>query len=143
MYRLHKPFCPILSRLLVEAAEEAGFPRVFRRGVVGVSEGPRLESPSEIKLRYTDIGIDVVTMNLIPEVFFAREIGACYAALDLVSNYGEGLVSIAWQGPKVFREFRERWCRPAAQAILGALRGMDPEDESCGCTGHRWRAIIQ
>ena len=143
MYRLHKPFCPILSRLLAEAAEEAGFPRVFQRGIVGVSEGPRLESPSEIRLRYTDAGIDVVTMNLVPEVFFAREIGACYAVLELVSNYGEGLVSTAWRGPEVFREFRECWCRPAAHAILGVLRGMDPEEESCGCAGHRWRAIIQ
>jgi len=143
MYRLHQPFCLILSRLLAEAAEEAGFPRVFRRGIVGISEGPRLESPSEIRLRYTEAGIDIVTMNLVPEVFFAREIGACYAALELVSNYGEGLVSTTWQGPEAFQEFRERWCRPAAQAILGALRGMDPEDESCGCADHRWRAIIQ
>ena len=142
MYRLHKPFCPRLSRLLAEAAEEAGFPRVFHRGIVGVSEGPRLESPSEIRLRYTDAGIDVVTMNLVPEVFFAREIGACYAALELVSNYGEGLVSTEWQGPEVFREFRERWCRHAAQAILVALRRLDPDDERCGCTRNRWRAII-
>ena len=143
MYRLHQPFCPNLSWLLAEAAKEAGFPRVFRRGRVGVSEGPRLESPSEIRLRYADAGIDVVTMNLVPEVFFAREIGACYAALELVSNYGEGLVSTEWRGPDAFREFRERWCRPAAQAILGALRRLNPDDESCGCARHRWRAIIQ
>lgn len=143
MYRLHQPFCPTLSRLLAEAAKEAGFPRVFRHGVVGVSEGPRLESPSEIRLRYTDAGIDVVTMNLVPEVFFAREIGACYAALELVSNYGEGLVSTEWHGPEAFQEFRERWCQPAAQAILGALRRLDPDDESCSCARHRWRAIIQ
>jgi len=143
MYRLHQPFCPGLSRLLADAAEEAEFPRVFRRGIVGVSEGPRLESPSEIRLRYTDAGIDIVTMNLVPEVFFAREIGACYAALELVSNYGEGLVSTAWEGPEAFTEFRERWCGPAAQAILGTLRRLDPEDETCGCARHRWRAIIQ
>ncbi|MFQ6053507.1 MAG: hypothetical protein ACE5OO_04665 [Candidatus Bathyarchaeia archaeon] len=142
MYRLHKPFCPDLSRLLAEGAEAAGFPRVFRRGVVGVAEGPRLESPSEIRIRYTEAGIDVVTMNLVPEVLFAREIGACYAALELVSNYGEGLVSTGWRGPEAFREFRERWCRPAATAILGALRRIDPDEDGCGCSGHRWRAII-
>ena len=142
MYRLRQPFCPELSRLLTEAAEGAGFPRVFRRGIVGVAEGPRLESPSEIGLRYTGAGIDVVTMNLVPEVLFAREIGACYAALELVSNYGEGLVSTEWRGPEAFREFRERWCRPAAQAILGALRRLDPDDVSCGCSRHRWRALI-
>jgi len=82
-------------------------------------------------------------MNLIPEVFFAREIGACYAALELVSNFGEGLVSTEWCGPEAFRDFRERWCRPTAKAILGALRRLNPDDESCGCARHRWRAIIQ
>jgi 5'-methylthioadenosine phosphorylase len=143
MYRLHRPFCPTLSRLLVEGSREAGFPRVFSRGIVGVSEGPRLESPSEIRLRYMDRGIDVVTMNLVPEVFFAREIGACYAALEVVSNYGEGVVSTEWTGPEAFREFQGRWSRPSAEAILSALRRLDPEDESCGCSSHRWPSIIQ
>jgi len=113
------------------------------RGVVGVSEGPRLESPSEIRLRYTNQGIDVVTMNLVPEVYFAREIGACYAALELVSNYGEGLVSTEWSGPEAFREFQRRWSRPSAEAILSTIKKLDYEDESCGCPSHRWPSIIQ
>ncbi|KYH36157.1 MAG: hypothetical protein AYL28_007070 [Candidatus Bathyarchaeota archaeon B23] len=142
MYRLHQPFCPTLSRLLIEGAEQVGFRRVFRRGVVGVAEGPRLESPSEIRLRYTNVGVDVVTMNLVPEVLFAREIGACYATLQLVSNYGEGLLDTTWSGPEVFKEFRERWCRPAAKALLWALREIDPEDMSCGCGGHRWKTMF-
>jgi 5'-methylthioadenosine phosphorylase len=142
-YRLHQPFCPDLSRLLVEGAMKAGFPRVFPRGVVGVSEGPHLESPSDIRLRYTSRGIDVVTMNLVPEVFFAREIGACYAALELVSNYGEGLVSTEWTGPEAFREFKARWNRPSAEAILYALNNLDSEDDSCGCLDYRWPSLIQ
>jgi len=143
MYRLHRPFCPSLSGLLVEGSRNAGFPRVFSRGTVGVAEGPRLESPSEISLRYTQQGIDVVTMNLVPEVFFAREIGACYAALELVSNYGEGLVSREWSGHDAFGEFLDRWSAPAAEAILHALRNMDVEDDSCGCSRYRWRTIIE
>jgi 5'-methylthioadenosine phosphorylase len=143
MYRLHRPFCPTLNNLLVEGSREAGFPRVFSRGIVGVAEGPRLESPSEIRKRYAEEGLDVVTMNLVPEVFFAREIGACYAALELVSNYGEGLVSTEWSGHGAFGEFLDRWSRPAAEAILHALRGMDVDDESCGCPTYRWRTIIE
>jgi 5'-methylthioadenosine phosphorylase len=143
MYRLTSPFCPGLSRLLVAGCRRAGFPRVFGRGVVGVSEGPRLESPSEIRVRYTDRGIDVVTMNLVPEVFFAREIGACYAALELVSNHGEGLDFEDWSGPSAFGEFQRRWARPSAEAILWALRNADPEDEGCGCSRYRWKTIVQ
>ena len=143
MYRLHRPFCPELSRLLVEGSRKAGCLRVFSRGIVGVSEGPRLESPSEIRLRYANQGIDVVTMNLVPEVYFAREIGACYAALELVSNYGEGLVSADWTGPGAFRELQRRWSRPSADAILYALKRIDAWDERCGCSSHNWPTIIQ
>jgi len=141
-YRLHKPFCPRLSGLLNAGAKKAGFPRVFPRGVVGVAEGPRLESPSEIRIRYTERGIDVVTMNLVPEVFFAREIGACYAALEVVSNYGEGLVSMDWKGREAFRDFQGRWNRSSAEALLHAVRYLDPDDESCGCREYRWRSMI-
>jgi 5'-methylthioadenosine phosphorylase len=143
MYRLTRPFCPELSGLLVAGSRRAGFPRVFDRGVVGVSEGPRLESPSEIRVRYTDRGIDIVTMNLVPEVFFAREIGACYAALELVSNHGEGFDFEDWSGPSAFGEFQGRWARPSAEAILWALRNADPEDKECGCSSNRWKTIVQ
>lgn len=143
MYRLHRPFCSKLSGQLIEGSRRVGFPRTFSRGIVGVSEGPRLESLSEIRIRYTDRGIDVVTMNLVPEIYFAREIGACYAALELVSNYGEGLVSADWTGPSAFKEFQRQWSRPSADTILYALKRIDPLDESCGCSGHRWPTIIQ
>ena len=141
-YRLHQPTCPKLSDSLVEACEAAGFPRVFKRGIVGVAEGPRLESPAEIRLRWQNLGIDVATMNFVPEVFFAREIGACYAAIELVSNYGEGLIDPRWEGNTAFKEFQKHWSRPTSEAILHALRALDPDDDSCGCSTHRWQSIL-
>ncbi len=141
-YRLHQPFCPTLGRLFVEGSKRAGFTRVFSRGVVGVAEGPRLESPSEIKVRYTDCGIDVVTMNAVPEVLFAREIGACYATMQVISNYGEGLVSTDWTGPGAFDDFLDRWSRASVDAMLYALRRVDTEDDGCGCRRHRWRTRL-
>ena len=141
-YRLHQPTCPTISDSLVEACEKAGFPRVFKRGIVGVAEGPRLESPAEIKLMYQNLGIDIVTMNFVPEVFFAREIGACYAAIELVSNYGEGLIDPRWEGNTAFRDFQKRWSRPTAEAILHALKAMNPDDDSCGCSTYRWESIL-
>ena len=140
--RLHQPFCPHLSALSVAGSKKAGFLRVFSRGVVGIAEGPRLESPSEIRFRYTNTGIDIVTMNLIPEVFFAREIGACYAALELVSNYGEGLISTEWTGAEAFREFQMHWWRPSAEAILHTVKHVDVENEECGCSSSRWSPIF-
>jgi 5'-methylthioadenosine phosphorylase len=141
-YRLHQPLCPSLSRLLVKACINAEFPRVFKRGIVGVAEGPRLESPAEIKLRWQNLGIDIVTMNLVPEVFFAREIGACYAALELVSNYGEGLIDQQWGGTTAFSDFQKRWNKPSAEALLSVLKALDPSDESCDCSKLRGESIL-
>jgi 5'-methylthioadenosine phosphorylase len=78
----------------------------------------------------------------VPEVFFAREIGACYAALELVSNYGEGLVDPRWEGSTAFSEFQKKWSRPSAEAILRVLKTLDPDDESCGCSSQRWQSIL-
>lgn len=109
---------------------------------MGVAEGLRLESPAEIRLRWQNAGVDIVTMNMVPEVFFAREIGACYAALELVSNYGEGLVDPRWEGSVAFIEFQKKWSRPSSEALLSAVEAMDPDDDSCGCSPHRWESIL-
>jgi 5'-methylthioadenosine phosphorylase len=142
-YRLHQPFCPNLNELLVSECKKMGFPRVFKRGIAGVAEGPRLESPAEIRLRWQNLGIDIVTMNLVPEVIFAREIGACYAALELVSNYGEGLIDPRWESNYAFKEFQEKWNNSCATAILNVLKKIDVNDESCRCFSYRWKSLIQ
>ena len=141
-YRLHQAFCPNLSQDLYMNVKKAGFPRVFQRGVVGVAEGPHLESPDEVKIRYTNAGIDVVTMNLVPEVYFARELGACYACVEVVSNYGEGCVSTNWEGRMAFSEFQAKWARPTGQALLDTVAEIDTNSESCGCKALRWKSVL-
>jgi 5'-methylthioadenosine phosphorylase len=141
-YRLHQAFCPELSRSLYMNVKKAGFHRVFQRGVVGVAEGPHLESPDEIRIRYTNAGIDVVTMNLVPEIYFAREIGACYACVEVVSNYGEGCVSTTWEWKMAFSEFQAKWARPTGKALLETVAETDPEYEDCGCLSYRWESVF-
>jgi 5'-methylthioadenosine phosphorylase len=141
-YRLHQAFCPELSRSLYMNVKKAGFPRVFQRGVVGVAEGPHLESPDEIRIRYTNAGIDVVTMNLVPEIYFAREIGACYSCVEVVSNYGEGCVSTSWEGKMAFSDFQAKWARPTGQALLDTVAEINPETDTCGCKTLRWRSVL-
>jgi len=141
-YRLHQSFCPELSRLLYGNCKMAGFPRVFQRGIVGVAEGPRLESPDEIRIRYTNAGIDIVTMNLVPEVFFAREIGACYACVEVVSNYGEGCVSTSWEGRLAFKDFQEKWAKPTGQALLDTVAQIEATNDECECCTYRWKSVF-
>jgi hypothetical protein len=99
-------------------------------------------SPVEIRLRWQNLGIDIVTMNFVSEVFFARELEMCYAAIDLVSNYGEGLIDPRWEGNTAFKEFQKKWSSPTSEAILSELRVMDPDDDSCGCSTYRWDNIL-
>lgn len=85
-----EPYCPELRRYLLESAP-AGC-RLHTRGVYVCTEGPRFETPAEIRL-FAQLGGDVVGMTGIPEVVLARELGLCYATIALVTNYGAGLSS--------------------------------------------------
>ena len=82
-------------------------------------------------------------MNLVPEIYFAREIGACYACVEVVSNYGEGCVSTNWEGKTAFSDFQAKWARPTGQALLDTVADTDSEYEECGCLSYRWKTIIE
>lgn len=134
-YTLHRPFCSQLRALLIEEAQKKvpkEISRVFTRGIAGVWEGPRLESSAEILLRWTSVGLDVVTQHLVPEVFLAREIGSCYGAFEFVSNYGTGLMTGMWRRSDI-RRMGEKYGRSCAEVIAAVLKRLDPNDISCGC----------
>lgn len=78
-----------LSAALHRAADQRSG-RAFARGIYACSEGPRLETPAEIR-GFRRAGADVVGMTLAPEVFLAREVGLAYASLAYVTNYAAGL----------------------------------------------------
>jgi 5'-methylthioadenosine phosphorylase len=54
-----------------------------------ITEGPRLETVSEIKF-FASVG-ELVGMTLVPEVILAREKGLCFASLCVVCNMAAGL----------------------------------------------------
>ncbi|HEY52081.1 MAG TPA: MTAP family purine nucleoside phosphorylase [Caldilineae bacterium] len=63
--------------------------RVYEAATYVCTEGPRLETASEIAL-YHRAGADIVGMTLSPEVFLAQEVGIAYASLCYVTNYATG-----------------------------------------------------
>lgn len=82
-------FCPGLRAAALEACEATGAPT--RNGATyACTEGPRLETPAEIR-KLGIIGGHLVGMTLAPEVFLAKELCMCYAAVCYVTNYAEGL----------------------------------------------------
>jgi 5'-methylthioadenosine phosphorylase len=82
-------FCPALRRAIVGALEGVGA-KHWEGGTYVCTEGPRLETAAEIR-KYKACGGDLVGMTLVPEVFLAKELEMCCAAICYVTNYAEGV----------------------------------------------------
>jgi 5'-methylthioadenosine phosphorylase len=84
-----QPYCPELRELLKRSASEEGI-AVHEAGTYICTEGPRFETPAEIRM-FRQWGADVVGMTNVPEAVLAREAGLCYAVVSLVSNWAAGI----------------------------------------------------
>lgn len=79
------PFCPVLSRILYDAAQGVGA-RVHRGGTYVVMEGPLFSTRAESHL-YRSWGASVIGMTALPEAKLAREAEMCYATVACVTDY--------------------------------------------------------
>lgn len=87
--RQSQPFCPQITHTLHDVLHDSGLPH-HEQAVYACTEGPRLETPAEIrKLRI--LGADLVGMTLAPEAFLAREKEICYTPFCYLTNYAEGV----------------------------------------------------
>jgi len=85
------PFCRRGRQLLLAAAGSVAVP-ALDGGVVGVMQGPRLETRAEI-MRLQRDGCSMVGMTTMPEATLAREKQLSYATLALSMNHAAGLGS--------------------------------------------------
>lgn len=84
-----EPYCPELRKLLISECNKAGY-NFTGQGTYVTTEGPRFETPAEIRA-YARLGGDLVGMTNVPEVVLAREAGLCYATVALITNYAAGI----------------------------------------------------
>ncbi|MBY0544047.1 MAG: S-methyl-5'-thioinosine phosphorylase [Gammaproteobacteria bacterium] len=82
------PYCPVLHRFLVEAAQELTLD-FTDDATYGVTQGPRFETIAEINRMERD-GCDIVGMTAMPEALLARELGMRYASIALVASKAAG-----------------------------------------------------
>jgi 5'-methylthioadenosine phosphorylase len=85
------PYCPSLREEICRSAEMIQVV-LHNGGTYVCTEGPRYETPAEIRM-FRSLGGDVVGMTSVPEVVLAKEATLCYAAITLVTNYGAGIAS--------------------------------------------------
>ncbi|MBM7855947.1 5'-methylthioadenosine phosphorylase [Desulfohalotomaculum tongense] len=137
---MRQPVCPLLRDKLVVAAENHSVGRVFDRGVYAVTDGRHFESEAEVQMM-SRMGADIVGQSMCPEVYLAREIGACYARIDMVVNYAEGVVQ-QWE----HRELKDIFYNEAERIgtiVLEAIAEADEDDWSCGCRELRKETLLK
>ncbi len=72
----------------------------------------------------------MVGQSFCPEVWLARDIGACYAGIYLIVNYAEGVVR-EWEHEVLERMFRDD-AELVGGILLTALASL-PADDACRC----------
>jgi len=86
---MSSPFCPRLRAALLENASRHGL-QIKPSGTYVCTNGPRLESPAEIRM-YAQMGADVVGMTAVPELILAKERELCFAAVCFSINWAAGM----------------------------------------------------
>ncbi|MEN6358054.1 MAG: MTAP family purine nucleoside phosphorylase [Armatimonadota bacterium] len=126
------PYCPEISSTLSSACGEAGVAFVPDAVYAGV-EGPRYESPAEIRL-YASWGAHVIGMTNIPEVVLAKEAGLCYGAIGVITNMASGISPTPLSHDEV-REAIASTSKSLADVLRDAIRTL-PKTRGCTCASN-------
>jgi 5'-methylthioadenosine phosphorylase len=123
---MSQPFCPYLRKALIKSCTHVENLSFHKNGVYLSTEGPRLETISEIKLfsHYAD----VVGMTLVPEIILAREKGICFSSLCVVCNMAAGLQK---KLPADEISLLYKQIEPILSKILKVTLSSLPEKRSC------------
>jgi 5'-methylthioadenosine phosphorylase len=79
----------MLNKRLLELASNFQLD-LYPNAVYVSTNGPRLESPAEIRM-FAQLGGDVVGMTGVPEATLAQELDLCYAAVAFSVNWAAGI----------------------------------------------------
>ena len=130
--------CAELRRTLIEETKKRYTGRIFDRGIYAVTDGRHFESPAEIAMMQGHA--DIVGQSLAPEVYLAREIGACYAGLYFVVNYGEGIRP--WSHDTLEQIFYDD-APMIGDILLATIRSVSTEETSCPCRSLRKETLLK
>ncbi|GAB7388675.1 MTAP family purine nucleoside phosphorylase [Bacillaceae bacterium] len=140
---MRQPICPRQAEILAQAAKRRVEPlgrRVFTRGIYVNTDGRHFESPAEVQMFRTWFA-DIVGQSLCPEVYLAREIGACYAGLYMVVNYAEGIIK-DWEHKDLADIFYGE-AKRIGHILLDALKETDERQAGCQCLELRKDTLLR
>lgn len=119
-----EPYCPHLRDALAESGD------VILGATYVCSEGPRFETPAEIKM-FKMLGGDLIGMTGLPEVTLAREREMCYNSISIVSNYASGISSKDLTIDEVFEMVSDRQ-NDLLDLIYNFINNVD-DKKDCSC----------
>lgn len=123
------PYCPTLRDVLSKAAKQSEI-HVHNVGTYVCTEGPRFETPAEIKA-FSKLGGDLVGMTNVPEVVLAREAEMCYVTVSMVTNYAAGISPLPLTHGEVLDTMRDN-TEKFKKLIMASIAMIDP-DLDCLC----------
>lgn len=119
-----EPYCPTLRDILDKSGD------VILGGTYVCTEGPRFETPAEIKM-FKMLGGDLVGMTGLPEVTLAREREMCYNSICIVSNYASGISKDNLTIDEVFEMVQQKEIE-LLELIYNFIKNAD-EASDCSC----------
>lgn len=123
------PYCPKVREALINSCRNINVSFHASGCYVGV-DGPRYETAAEVKM-YGMLGGHVVGMTNVTEAIMARELGICYGAVALISNYGAGMDTDEILRQDCYSKTME--CKDSTIAIICNLIDTIQEYETCSC----------
>ena len=119
-----QPYCASLRDVLNQSGD------VILGGTYVCTEGPRFETPAEIKM-FKMLGGDLVGMTGLPEVTLAREREICYNSICIVSNYASGISNSQLTIDEVFEMLKVKEVE-LLEIIYNFIKNVD-ESKDCSC----------
>ncbi|WP_378956093.1 MTAP family purine nucleoside phosphorylase [Pelosinus sp. sgz500959] len=130
--------CGEVRSTLIENTRKQYDGRIFTRGIYANTDGRHFESPAEVAMMKGHA--DIIGQSICPEVYLAREIGACFAGLYFVVNYGEGLVA-QWSHDDLKTIFYDD-APMISRIIIDTIRQL-PVNGQCECKDLRKETLLK
>lgn len=138
---MRDPICSDLANIIAKTGKKLFPDRTISRGVYAVTDGRHFESRAEVKMIEL-LGGEVIGQSLCPEVYLAREIGACYAGIYLMVNRAEGI-----QPDWSHRELKDIFYREALNVGKIIIKSFEQirkiQKKSCQCSKLRKKTLLK
>ena len=138
---MRDPVCPGLAKILKGTSRKILPDRQVTPGVYAVTDGRHFESRAEVRMIRT-LGGDVIGQSLCPEVYLAREIGACYAGIYLVVNRAEG-IGPDWSHSELKKIFYQEALNVGCIIIESLKKIKKEKKRDCQCLKLRKETLLK